>query len=193
MSWIKTHTGKKFNYVNIDINSISIVDITASLSKEQRFAGHLKNSWTVGQHILLVRKLVELEKGSPNQKFIALHHDSAEAYMKDVPRPLKKLLNNYNDIYKKVEDAIGEKFNIILDPLDCLVSKSDLLASYIEDFLFSPNTDKNTQWTGFTKDSYEILSNLYNGELDIYIRKLMDKESEEIQEMLLNCHYNPKR
>ena len=192
MTWIKTYHNNVFSYERSELNEIYVSDIAHALSKEQRFSGHLQESWTVGQHTLLVRKLVELSGGKDKQMFIALHHDSAEAYMKDLPTPLKSLLPDYNQLYKKVENQVAERFDIKLNPLDPLVSKQDHKASYIEDTLFSKKSSK-TSWHSFTKEDYLKLNKETHGAVDKYISYLLTLSNDAVASLFLQYHYNPKR
>lgn len=88
--WIETYTGKTFDYESIESNKIVIEDIAHALSNICRFNGHSLRFYSVCEHSILVAN--EIEKLYPKDKhFIlqALLHDATEAYMPDVPKPLK--------------------------------------------------------------------------------------------------------
>lgn len=51
------------------------------------------------------------EKAKPEHKFAALMHDASEAYLIDVPRPIKPLLVGYKEIEDDVMTAIAAKYN----------------------------------------------------------------------------------
>ncbi len=46
------------------------------------------------------------------QLITGLMHDAAEAYLGDVPTPLKKQLSQFSTFEHKMEKAIGERFDI---------------------------------------------------------------------------------
>lgn len=192
MTWIKTYSGLKFNYLAPLTDEVSAVDVAQALSREQRFGGHLGVRWSVGQHTLLVRKLVELKGGTKDQKFIALHHDSPEAYMKDIPTPLKNLLPDYQVIYQRVLKCVEKRFMVTLSPLDKLVEEQDKLASYIESLLFFDYHNEETDWCNFTIEDYKDLVYDSKGELDSYIRKLRGYSPDKIVAVFMNYHFKPQ-
>lgn len=108
MSCIKTYPDRlHFDYANPKESSISINDIAQALSNECRFAGHLPNFYSVAEHSWLVSQLV-----SPEFALEALLHDATEAYCKDIPSPLKRLLPDYKGIERGIDLVIRNKFGL---------------------------------------------------------------------------------
>ncbi|WP_145567328.1 HD family hydrolase [Yersinia aleksiciae] len=107
MSYITTYSGLDFDYLKPVASSICIDDIAQALSHECRFAGHLPNFYSVAQHSLLMSFIVEEQYALE-----ALLHDASEAYCKDIPSPLKRLLPDYQAIERQVDLAIREKFGL---------------------------------------------------------------------------------
>lgn len=109
MSWILTASGRHFNYLDPRAADIDILDIAQGLSNECRYAGHTRAFYSVAQHAWLASQIVPgicaLE---------ALLHDATEAYCKDIPRPLKQLLPDYQEIEARVDGAIRSRFNLPL-------------------------------------------------------------------------------
>jgi 5'-deoxynucleotidase YfbR-like HD superfamily hydrolase len=121
MSWIKTFTGVHFDYAKPSIKSICIEDIAQALSHECRFAGHIPEFYSVAQHSVLISKIVP-----PSFALEALLHDAHEAYCKDIPSPLKKLIPDYRGIESNIDFAIRIKFELplIISPI---VKQADLV------------------------------------------------------------------
>ena len=102
---IRTYTGRWFNVFEPDPESIHIKDIAKSLSKQCRFGGHTRLFYSVAEHSIECSYLVPDE-----HKLAALLHDASEAYLIDVPRPIKKKLIGYKEIEDGVMTAIAHKF-----------------------------------------------------------------------------------
>lgn len=107
MSYIATSTGKHIDFVNITPDQICIEDIARGLSNECRFAGQLESFYSVAQHSVYVSQIVP-----PEYALEALLHDAAEAYIKDIPSPLKAMLPDYKAVEKRIEAVIREKFGL---------------------------------------------------------------------------------
>ena len=107
MSYIQTLSGKHFNYLDIQQDDIVIEDIATALSHICRFAGHLPEFYSVGQHSVLTSHLVPQEFA-----FEALMHDATEAYCQDIPAPLKRLLPDYKRMEEKIDAVIREKYGL---------------------------------------------------------------------------------
>lgn len=121
MSWITTFTGLHFNYAAPTAESICIEDIAQALSHECRFAGHLPNFYSVAQHSVLCSQIV-----APEFALEALMHDATEAYCKDIPAPLKRLLPDYQQIEDLLDAAIRQRFGLPLQ-MDIAVKYADLV------------------------------------------------------------------
>lgn len=119
MTWILTRSGRQFNYVNPTQESICIEDIAEALSKECRYNGHCRGFYSVAQHSEYCSRIVP-----PDLAMEALLHDAAEAYIKDIPRPLKQLMPEYGVVEHRVEQAIRWKFSLPHHP-DPLIKMAD--------------------------------------------------------------------
>lgn len=77
--------GKRFYPLNLGTECLDITVIARALSRICRFGGHTREFYSVAQHSVHVSFLV------PTQDALqALLHDAPEAYLGDIPRPLKK-------------------------------------------------------------------------------------------------------
>lgn len=130
--WVQTYSGRAFD--------VDPIDVAAALSRQCRFGGHVRcTHYSVAEHSIRVAAIVPLE-----HRLAALLHDAAEAYVVDVPRPLKKLLGAaYAEIELRVARAVGERFGVDLVDLPPEVRHADevLLATEKRDILSRPPRD----------------------------------------------------
>ena len=116
---IRTVSGIYFNVSDPAIEMINIEDIAHSLSQQCRFGGHLPEFYSVAQHSYLCSTLVRNEF-----KLEALLHDASEAYLLDIPSPIKPKLTNYKEIEDRLMRLIAEKYGFNY-PLSKEVKKAD--------------------------------------------------------------------
>lgn len=83
-SWIQTFSGRQFFPLEPRVEDVCIEDIAHGLSNLCRYAGHCECFYSVAQHCLLVSRVVPREHA-----LRGLLHDASEAYLIDVPRPIK--------------------------------------------------------------------------------------------------------
>jgi uncharacterized protein len=112
---IDTASGRRLDLDNPSPEDIRIEDVAGGLSKVCRFGAQPLEYYSVAQHALLVWRLV-VEARYPQLALAALHHDSHEAYVCDIPKPLKNKIAAINDAYEAVCDeldlVIAEAFGI---------------------------------------------------------------------------------
>ncbi|HFD3847762.1 TPA: HD family hydrolase [Serratia marcescens] len=121
MSWILTFTGKRFDYEAPTVDAICIEDIAQALSHECRFNGHIPEFYSVAQHSVLCSQIV-----APEFALEALMHDASEAYCKDIPAPLKRMLPDYQLIEEQFDAVIRQRFGLPLR-MDIAVKYADLV------------------------------------------------------------------
>lgn len=120
--WIQTVSGKVFRPLAPEQATINAFDIAHALSHACRFAGHVRQFYSVAQHSVHVFREVqercEHEGVSRDVaielQFAALMHDASEAYCVDIPKPIKLMpeLAGYREIEKRVEAAVQQRFSI---------------------------------------------------------------------------------
>lgn len=72
-----------------------------------RFNGQCTKFYSVAEHSVHVSYEIDKELA-----LAGLLHDAAEAYLGDVPSPLKKQLSQFSEFEKQMEIAIGKKFDV---------------------------------------------------------------------------------
>jgi hypothetical protein len=130
--------------------SISVDDIAGALSRICRFGGHTREFYSVAQHSVLVANMIAYFDRSDLQ-IVALHHDSHEAYLGDMPTPLKKRLRDmgqyggYENLRQTLDITIGKAFGIPL-PISAedeeILFKADRAAFQMEARLLLPKNGK---------------------------------------------------
>lgn len=107
--WIQTYTGKRFYPLDPIPNDIDINDIAHALSLLCRYGGHVDKFYSVAEHCIHLSNWVDRESA-----LAALLHDATEAYVVDVPRPIKYLLPDYREVEDRAWLAITSRFDIDL-------------------------------------------------------------------------------
>jgi 5'-deoxynucleotidase YfbR-like HD superfamily hydrolase len=136
--YMSTFSGGKFYPGDPRASEVFIKDIAHALSNLARFAGHTRRFYSVAQHSLLVSLAV------PEKDALAgLLHDATEAYVVDVPRPVKYLpgMEVYREIEGRIRVAIVKRFKLPADEPDS-VKAADVFAVAAEkrDLFMTPPT-----------------------------------------------------
>lgn len=119
--WIQTSTGRAFFVLDPLPEDVDAVDVAHGLAAEPRFNGQTPaGPYSVGQHSILVSLRVEAlatdlrfdEATIRDLAFVGLIHDGAEAYCKDIPRPLKRDLHGYEALEARILACVAERFGV---------------------------------------------------------------------------------
>lgn len=105
---IRTFSGKYMNVFAPTLDMICIEDIAHALSMLCRFGGHSSQFYSVAQHSILCTDLVDTPL-----KLEALMHDAAEAYLVDLPSPIKHRMTEYKTIEDNLMKVIAKKFGLV--------------------------------------------------------------------------------
>ena len=137
-SWILTNSRRHLDLSTPDPEAIEIGDIALGLSRECRFSGQTRWFYSVAQHSVLASRIVP-------EKFAleALLHDATEAYLRDLPSPLKRLVPEYARI-EQVFDRVLRKCFGLPEEMSPPVHQADriLLATEKRDLM----PDDRTPW-----------------------------------------------
>jgi adenosine deaminase len=124
--WIQTVSGRRVDPLAPRPEQLDIGDIAQALSNQCRFGGHSRVFYSVAQHSAIVSDLVMDSGAPPAVGLAALLHDAAEAYLVDLPHPLKHrspLGPPYRRAEALLERAIRERFD--LPPADSRLKPID--------------------------------------------------------------------
>lgn len=110
--WLQTFSGRQFWPMDPRPEEVFIEDIAHSLSMQCRYAGHCLRFYSVAEHSVLLARYFR-QKGAPlTTQLWALLHDASEAYLVDVPRPVKPYLPGYKVAEARVMRAICDRFDL---------------------------------------------------------------------------------
>jgi len=110
-NWMQTFTGEQFDPLNPDPDKINILDIGHALSNLCRYGGHCSKFYSVAQHCVIVANYIYKITKSKQKAMAGLLHDASEAYLVDIPRPIKQRLKDYNEYEDFLLKVIFKKFN----------------------------------------------------------------------------------
>lgn len=129
--FVQAHSGRAFYPSDPRPEDIGIEDIAHSLSLQCRFGGHSTVSYSVADHCIRVSDNVPA-----SDALWGLLHDASEAYLVDVPRPVKALLVGYREIEERVMAAVCVKFGLpIKRPESVHLADEILLATEARDLM----------------------------------------------------------
>ena len=104
---IETYTGRFVDTQQPDPSTICVEDIAHALSQTCRYGGHCGKYFSVAEHSVFVSRRLEQKGHSASWQLAGLHHDDAEAYLGDIPRPMKPLLGDaYEGLTVRMDEAI---------------------------------------------------------------------------------------
>lgn len=108
--WIETASGKQFTPLAPRAEDICIEDIAHALSNLCRFGGHVAQFHSVAAHSLLVSRHCK-----PENALWGLLHDGSEAFLVDVPRPIKldPFMGRYREAEAVLQAQICAKFGLL--------------------------------------------------------------------------------
>lgn len=122
--WIQTYTGRQFWPLEPRVEDIDILDIAHALSNLCRYGGHVEQFYSVAQHCVLVSRAV------PQKHALrGLLHDASEAYLIDVPRPIKRSegMEAYREAEKRLEATIYARYGLSAEDPECIKTADNQL------------------------------------------------------------------
>ncbi len=110
--YILTYSGVYIDPLNMQPGDVRIEDIAHSLAMMVRANGHCKSFYSVAQHSVNCA-LEAQSRGLPSRvRLGCLLQDAAEAYIADIPRPVKKRIEGFARIEERVSDAVFAAYGL---------------------------------------------------------------------------------
>lgn len=147
MPYITTFTGRTIAPFTPELDDLVIEDIAHALAMQCRFGGHTRDFYSVAQHCVLASTFCEGE--APDAALWLLLHDASEAYLVDIPRPVKRsaLMGVYRHAESQVQRAIYAKFGLQGDPPPIVAEVDERLAmTEARDLLLRPGQPAPDWW-----------------------------------------------
>jgi len=154
-AYIATYTGKQFFLLEPRQDDIDIIDIAHALSLQCRWTGHCKFHYSVAQHSYYCSFI-----GPENEAFDRLMHDTSEAYISDLNRPLKHYTaagSAYMKVEKVIQQAIARRFGFSEnEPMSVKLADNSML--YAEKAQIVGYTfDEAEDWQRYSEDNGIII------------------------------------
>lgn len=147
---MRVATGQLVDVTNLRPEDIRVWDIAWALHHTNRYLGHTPVPWNVLSHTGLCFQLGMMEsKGTLNtfDRIGILIHDAAEAYIGDMPRPLKQIPEShfFCELEERIMDVILKRLGIPREAINWdLVKRYDNRALHIEMITLTPDLRGNS-------------------------------------------------
>lgn len=139
--FIQTFSGGRFYYREPLLEEIRIEDIAHAIAHNCRYNGHTRDFYSVAEHCILGSYMV------PEEDALAfLLHDANEAYLTDIPSPMKAYLmehgvagNILKELEARYDELIYRRFGLPW-PMPATVKEADLrmLKTEVEQIMSDP-------------------------------------------------------
>lgn len=103
---------------------LDIRDIAHALSHLCRFGGHCREFYSVAQHSVLSALMAHKAGMDAKSQRTVLLHDASEAYLVDLPRPVKQMLPEYKSMELRVQELVAQRWNMV-NPHPAFVKEID--------------------------------------------------------------------
>lgn len=124
--WMQTYSGRRFYPLEPKAADVELVDVAHGLAMTCRYGGQCRVFYSVAEHCVLVSEIVEQHARNAGHHpdevrhlaQLALMHDSAEAYIGDMIRPLKHQaeMAEFRRAEVAIELVIAEAFHLRWTP-----------------------------------------------------------------------------
>lgn len=144
--WMQTFNGHQFWPLDPDPGMIDIDDIAHSLSMQCRYAGHCIRFYSVAEHSVHLARHFRRVGASIEIQLWALLHDATEAYLVDLPRPVKPHIFGYEPAEQRLMRVIASHFKLLPFEIPACVKDADraIIADEAQQNMSSPPAPWNS-------------------------------------------------
>lgn len=137
--WIETFTGVHFWPLDPRPEDIRIEDIAHALANICRFNGHTSRHYSVSEHSVICAQYAQAMGWPEEVQLACLMHDASEAYLCDIPSPIKPYLQGYAEAEDRLQEMIWQWAGIYvtIGMLD-KIKEADLAALNLEACMLLP-------------------------------------------------------
>ena len=177
---VETFTGQYLNVRAPSPDRINLEDIAHALGNICRYGGHCRVFYSVAEHAVFVSERVKRQGWSKVLQLAALHHDDSEAYLGDIPRPLKPLLGDpYIELTVQMDDCIVDALDLPFQADEfhhAAITNADDWSVFVEarDLMNS----EGRGWTGHPDKDTDIPSRIVTP--DYYLGGLVPKQAAKL-------------
>ena len=156
-AWLQTAGGRVVDALDTAPEGIEIADIAAGLSNAPRYAGQTVGFYSVAMHSVRMSALLyhgdaAAESEDNYAARWALLHDASEAYLCDLPTPVKYELPDYRRLETRLQNRILKRFGLgLVMPLEVQEADARMLATEVRDLLVA----HSLVW-GLLREAYEF-------------------------------------
>ncbi len=126
-----TYSGRDYLPAQMMPADVRIEDIAHALAQICRFGGHTQVHYSVAQHSLLVARILEKQGAPAEAQLAGLLHDAHEAYIGDLPTPIKAVLGEtWRDLEADVAATVRKALGVTaaFHDWEDLIKHADLVA-----------------------------------------------------------------
>lgn len=147
---IELYSGRYLDLKDPDYRVITLEDVAHGLAFTCRYSGQCGDYYSIAQHSVMCSRYLKVTGEDVEVQLAGLHHDDAEAFLGDVVRPLKSLIQpQYGELSVTMDIAVAKAFGDTW-PADALhipaVKTADNWALMVEAHRLLPSQGKN--WGG---------------------------------------------
>lgn len=135
LDYAETPSGRFVSMADPDPATITLYDIAHKLSQTNRYGGSTKHPYNVAQHAVFVAERLKRMGHTRKVQLIGLHHDDPEAFLCDVPRPVKAFFGEpYKQLTVIFEAAIAKALDLPDDAAvyHAIIKQADNFALLVE-------------------------------------------------------------
>lgn len=137
--WMSSYTGRRFHPLAPRREDVATEDVLRGLAFTRRFAGQTRKFYSVAEHSVLGSVLAEDMGGRPLARQFLLH-DATEAWIGDMPRPLKYEMARFREVEARIWNVVADRYRLPRR-LDDRVKQIDNIMCVTEKLALMPHAE----------------------------------------------------